>query len=168
MAPGREGSHPAGRVVQLSGAGGVLDRRAFLGTLAGGLLAAPRAGHAPAHGTDAVRQMDRIGRRSSHQLGRGVAPVTVPSAGPRETGRPREAAPSWLRRSALERQQCRPYQILVPFVEPHPAPEFHAATTDDRKPIAVHGGWLRVGVTETGALAMGEDEGAELRVDAGH
>ena len=34
----------------------------------------------PAYGTNALRPVDSIGHRSSHQLGRGATPVTVPSA----------------------------------------------------------------------------------------
>jgi hypothetical protein len=102
-------------------------------------------------------------------LSRDRVPADTPGIRPTGRGRPQAAAPSGLTLwSVFERQQRRPYQILVRFVEPHPAPEFHPATADDRKPIAVHGGLLRVGVTETGAPAMGEDEGAEFRVDAGH
>ena len=51
-----------------------------------------------------------------------------------------ERPPRRARPLVLERQQRRPYQMLVRFVERYPAPEFHAATADDREAIAVHGG----------------------------
>src|SRR5258705_28373 len=93
---------------------------------------------------------------------RGVTPLMRQPEDPMEGTYTLPRAASWsLATLLLERQQRRPDQMLVHFVEGHPAPQSHAAAADDREAIAAHGGGWHVGVTETGALAMAGAEGAE-------
>src|SRR5260370_40303576 len=67
----------------------------------------------------------------------------------------------------LDRQEGRAPQIVVGILR-HPPLELDAAAALEEQPVPIRGERVQIGAPSTVAAAMGQDEAAELRIEADH